>query len=209
MTFSTNRKIGRNLTTEGNCLYSKDVSARAIAMKIPVDEIPQSPKEIKFFESIEELNKLYQRDRDPDFGFPPILAVDLVYYRSGREIFFNGTFRGEFTGCCGRCLENYSFTLDQSFAFVLTPEPLRSERGAEELRSGELGLSYYSTEEIDLAPLIAEQVMLALPTRPLCTEDCHGLCERCGANLNRESCDCSVESGDPRMAIFRILKVGR
>jgi uncharacterized protein len=178
-------------------------------MKIPVDEIPQSPKEIQFFENIEELNKLYQRDSDPDFVFPPILAVDLVYYRSGPEIFFNGSFHGQFTGHCGRCLENYSFTLDKSFAFVLTPEPLRSERGAEELHSGELGLSYYSTDEIDLAPLIAEQVILALPTRPLCSEDCRGLCEQCGINLNREACDCSVESGDPRMAIFRTLKVGR
>ena len=185
------------------------VSTCTIAMKIPVDEIPQSPKEIKFFENIEELNKLYQRDSDPDFGFPPRLAVDLVYYRSGPEIFFNGSFRGQFTGYCGRCLENYSFTLDKSFAFVLTPEPIRSERGAEELHSGELGLSYYSTDEIDLAPLIAEQVILALPTRPLCSEDCRGLCEQCGINLNREACDCSVESGDPRMAIFRTLKVGR
>jgi uncharacterized protein len=72
-----------------------------------------------------------------------------------------------------------------------------------------LGLSYYSTDEIDLAPLIAEQVILALPTRPLCSEDCRGLCEQCGINLNREACDCFVESGDPRMAIFRTLKVGR
>jgi uncharacterized protein len=178
-------------------------------MKIPVDEIPQSPREIKFSENIEELNELYRRDNNPDFGFPPILEVDLVYYRSGSDIFFSGSFRGTLTGYCGRCLENYSFTLDKSFAFVLTPEPARVERGAEELHGGELGLSYYSTDEIDLAPLIAEQVMLALPTRPLCAEDCRGLCETCGANLNRESCNCSSESGDPRMAIFRTLKVGR
>ena len=178
-------------------------------MKIPVDEIPQSPKEIKFSENIEELNKLYSRSSDPDFGFPPLLKVDLVYYRSGADIFFNGSFCGEITGYCGRCLESYSFTLDKAFAFVLSPEPARAERGAEELHSAELGLSYYSTDEIDLSPLIAEQVMLALPTRPLCSESCRGLCEKCGANLNREPCYCSTERGDPRMAIFRTLKVGR
>jgi uncharacterized protein len=178
-------------------------------MKIPVDEIPQSPKEITFPEKIEELNEIYCRSTYPDFGFPPFIEVDLVYYRSGPDIFFNGTFRGHFTGCCGRCLENYSFTLDTDFAFVLTPEPAKSERGAEELHSAELGLSYYSSDEIDLAPLIAEQVLLALPTRPLCAEDCRGLCVACGVNFNRETCDCSTETGDPRMAIFRTLKVSR
>lgn len=178
-------------------------------MKIPVDEIPQSPKEITFSEKIEELNEIYRRSNYPDFGFPPSVEVELVYYRSGPDILFDGRFYGAFTGCCGRCLENYSFTLDRDFAFVLTPEPAKSERGAEELHSTELGLSYYSGDEIDLAPLIAEQVMLALPTRPLCAEDCRGLCGGCGANRNREKCNCSTESGDPRMAIFRTLKVGR
>jgi uncharacterized protein len=70
-------------------------------------------------------------------------------------------------------------------------------------------LSYYSGDEIDVTPLIVEQVMLALPTRPLCAEDCLGLCDSCGANLNRETCDCADTGGDPRMAIFRTLKVGR
>lgn len=178
-------------------------------MKIPVDEIPQSPKEIIISENIEELNEIYRRSNHPDFGFPPRLEVDLVYYRSGPDIFFDGSFHGPFTGRCSRCLEDYDFTLDRSFAFVLTPDPAKSERGAEELRRDDLGLSYYSTDEINLAPLVAEQVMLALPTRPLCAEDCRGLCVGCGVNLNRESCNCASASGDPRMAIFRTLKVGR
>jgi uncharacterized protein len=178
-------------------------------MKIPVDEIPQSPKEITFREKIDELNELYRRSDYADFDFPPYIEVNLMYYRSGSDMIFDGRFHGLFTGCCGRCLENYSFTLDKNFAFVLTPEPARSERGAEELHSAELGLSYFSGDEIDLAPLMAEQVMLALPTRPLCAEDCRGLCGGCGANFNHERCDCSVEIGDPRMAIFRTLKVDR
>jgi uncharacterized protein len=56
--------------------------------------------------------------------------------------------------------------------------------------------------------LIAEQVILALPTQPLCAESCRGLCASCGANLNRESCCCVAPTGDPRMAVFRTLKVG-
>jgi uncharacterized protein len=178
-------------------------------MKISVDEIPQSPKEIRFSESIEELNEVYRRSRNREFSFPPVLAVELTYYRSGQDIVFHGRLTGELSARCGRCLEEFRFDLDQEFDLVLIPSPAKSVRRAEELRREDLGLSYYSTEEIDLSPLVAEQVLLALPTRPLCMEGCRGLCGRCGANLNKESCSCPADAGDPRMAIFRTLKVGR
>lgn len=178
-------------------------------MKISVDEIPQSPKEIRFSESIEDLNKIYSQSSNRDFGFPVSLEVELKYYRSGPDLFFDGRFEGEFRGCCGRCLEEFSFYLDKEFDFVLTPDPAKSDRRAEELHRDELGMSYYSGDEIDLSPLIAEQVMLALPTQPLCSDGCQGLCGNCGANLNKESCSCAAPTGDPRMAIFRTLKVGR
>jgi uncharacterized protein len=178
-------------------------------MKISVDEIPQTPKEIRFSESVEELNKIFSQSSNRDFGFPVSLDVELKSYRSGLELFFDGRFEGEFEGRCGRCLEGFSFYLDKPFDFVLIPRPAKSDRKAEELHRDDLGLSYYSGDEIDLSPLIAEQVILALPTRPLCAEDCRGLCASCGANLNKESCSCAAPTGDPRMAIFRTLKVGR
>ena len=178
-------------------------------MKISIDEIPQSPKEIEFSETIEELNQIYSRESSRDFGFPRLLGVHLVYYRSGQEIFFSGRFDGTFKGRCARCLEEFEFSLNKDFDFVLIPDPKRSGHRAEELHREDLGLSYYSGDEIDLAPLIGEQVMLALPTRPLCRENCRGLCGSCGVNLNTERCHCSNIGSDPRMALFRTLKVGR
>ena len=178
-------------------------------MKIPVDDITESAREVRFFENIGGLNALYKNSECRDFGFPPFLEVDLVYYRSGQEIFFKGSFGGTLEGTCSRCLRNYSFSLGKDFDFVLSSDP--SEQGGKvgELDREDLGLSYYSTEEIDLAPLIKEQVMLALPTRPLCHENCRGLCSSCGIDLNQETCACSSSAADPRMAIFRTLKVGR
>jgi len=178
-------------------------------MKISVDEIPQSPKEIDFSESVEELNQLFSRERSRDFGFPPTIDVHLVYYRSGPEVFFSGSFRGNCTGLCGRCLEEFGFTLDHEFGLILTPGPKKSAHRVLELHRDDLGLSYYSSDEIELAPLIAEQVLLALPTRPLCSENCRGLCGGCGVNLNRDACICANSGSDPRTALFRTLKVGR
>lgn len=178
-------------------------------MKIPVDDITESAKEIRFSEPTDGLNDLYKNGRFRDFGFPPFLDVDLVYYRSGQEIFFKGSFAGILEGSCSRCLRSYSFPFNREFDFVLSPDPSKSGRKSEELRREDLGLSYYSTEEINLAPLIKEQVILALPTRPLCHEDCRGLCGSCGVDLNKATCSCSKAAVDPRMAIFRTLKVGR
>jgi uncharacterized protein len=178
-------------------------------MKIPVDEITESAKETNFSERIGELNEIYRQGHFRDFDFPPSLDVYLVYYRAGREIFFRGSFAGILEGRCSRCLRSYSFPLNKEFDFVLSPDPSKSGRKVEELKREDLGLSYYSSDEINLAPLLREQVILALPTRPLCKENCRGLCCGCGVNLNDEPCACMTSSADPRMAIFRTLKVGR
>jgi uncharacterized protein len=198
------------LTTELFQLYSTVFSVPVLPlMKIPVDEIPESPKEIKFSESIAELNETFAKGKASDFRFPPLVDVDLVYYRSGRELFFRGSFSGQLEGSCSRCLKNFSMPVDHEFEFVLSPDPFGSSGATEELRREELGLSYYCGDEINLGPLIREQVILALPTRPLCGESCRGLCGGCGADLNYEDCRCSRTAEDPRMAFFRTLRINR
>ena len=176
-------------------------------MKLAVDEITESPQNIRFSEKIEELNQLFTRSKISDFRFPSQLDIRLTYYRSGRGLFFKGSIGGAVKGTCSRCLEYYSFTLEKNFDFILTPDPLVGK--SRELKSDEMRLSTYSTDEVHLSPFIKEQVLLALPTRPLCNDNCQGLCSGCGANRNRKSCLCDSPPGDPRMAVFRNLRVGR
>ena len=52
---------------------------------------------------------------------------------------------------------------------------------------------YYQGDHIDLAPMLREQMILAAPIQPLCSENCAGLCPRCGQNLNEERCACAPE----------------
>ncbi|MBI2358229.1 MAG: DUF177 domain-containing protein [Deltaproteobacteria bacterium] len=172
-------------------------------MIILVDQITESPKKVRFAESMEELNRVTELARD--YRFPDSVDVDLIFYRSGSEIVFEGRFGGRLQGNCGRCLKSYFFALEKRFSFVLTPEPFSGR--SKELNRDELGLSFYSGQEINLFPFIQEQVLLALPTRPLCEEGCRGLCAGCGADLNREPCRCAALPGDPRMALFRNLKI--
>jgi uncharacterized protein len=177
-------------------------------MKILVKEVTESPKALNFAESVEELNQIYTDGEYHEFRFPPSVDVRLVYYRSGREILFNGFFHGLVEATCSRCLAPHAFVVEKQFEFVLAPE-LMAPGGSKELNEGEMGMSFYQGAEINLAPLIREQVLLALPIRPLCREQCLGLCAGCGANLNTESCVCAHSKDDERLAVFRSLRVHR
>jgi uncharacterized protein len=70
----------------------------------------------------------------------------------------------------------------------------------------ELAVSFYRDDRIDLSQMIVEQIVLALPMKPLCRPDCKGLCPHCGVNRNVESCACAPEDIDPRWEALKTLK---
>lgn len=175
-------------------------------MKLNVHDIEEDGKRLVYDEPTASLTSRLVHGGVVDFEFPADAKVQLDYYRSGQELFFIGHVDGTILGHCGRCLETYTFPIHADFSLVLVPA--ESLPTTNELTSDELDLSYYSGDEIDLAPLVDEQIILALPTRPLCQEDCKGLCPSCGKNMNTETCDCASHAGDPRLAVLRDIKIG-
>lgn len=63
-------------------------------------------------------------------------------------------------------------------------------------------------ETIDLTELLRENILLNLPIKPLCTENCNGLCAECGTNLNVLPCQCKEEAVDPRLSVLKNLLNG-
>ena len=178
-------------------------------MKIAIDDIKASPKELSYTEDVGELNARLGRGVR-DYRLPSGPAVDVEYYRAGLDVFFRGALGGQVLGTCSRCLEEYGFDLQQPFTFVLTPRVAAGTKtGSTELSADDLALSFYQGEDIDLTPLVHEQTILALPTRPLCGEGCRGLCSRCGANLNSGPCGCPAAPADPRLAVLHTLTRGK
>lgn len=177
-------------------------------MKIALDDIKASPKQLSYTEDVEELNARLGRGVQ-DFRVTRGLQIDVEYYRAGVDVFFSGAAHGEVHGSCARCLEDYAFTFERPFTFVLTPRAagLPSHgRGGAGLTVDDLELSQYEGAEVDLTPLVHEQMILALPTRPLCGEGCRGLCPQCGANLNAGACGCpAAPPRDPRLALLHGL----
>lgn len=187
-------------------------------MQIRVEHIVSSPTNVHFNVDAQTLNgSLNQRDgRDGRNGTEYLLTsplqVALSYVRSGRDLLFDGTLRGDLVCQCARCLEEFPLSLDRPFSCVLLP--LASPRSMGRLPSRELELnhedlaaSFYSGDSIDVSALVQEQFFLALPSRPLCQDECKGLCEQCGVNLNVETCTCRPVWKDPRLAVPSTLRV--
>lgn len=102
---------------------------------------------------------------------------------------------------CSRCLEGYEVPVDASFDLRYLPAA-DSPTGDEEIEVAEedINTAFYRDGRIDLAEMIHEQLYLALPMKPLCREDCKGLCPVCGGNRNLTTCDCAPKWADPRLA---------
>jgi uncharacterized protein len=107
---------------------------------------------------------------------------------------------------CSRCLEPYAIPIDARFDLLLLPASANKGEGEHEVAEEDLGVSFYKDEVIDLADVVREQCYLALPMKPLCQEDCKGLCPVCGKNRNREACTCENRWVDPRMEPLRHLR---
>jgi uncharacterized protein len=174
-------------------------------VKIAVKDIKTSPTEVHFVEGVHELNDTVAHGGKGEYRFTAPLQVALRHFRSGDDLWFSGTLRSELVGQCGRCLEEYPLPLVREFSLMLSPG--RGLDREQELTADELSASFYNEEEVDLSALVHEETLLALPSRPLCREDCRGLCSQCGINLNVESCECRSVWKDPRLAVLSNLRL--
>jgi DUF177 domain-containing protein len=177
-------------------------------VKLRIEDITAQAKELRFAEPESEVNRVLGQGSIAEYHVDGPMRVEVAYYRAGTELFFAGTLSADVTAQCARCAEEFSATVARPFKFILTPRVVGYEK-RNDLGLEDLELSLYDGDEVDLSPLIREQQLLALPTRPLCRDDCRGLCPQCGVNLNRTQCGCTAPAGDPRLAVLRSLKLGR
>jgi len=177
-------------------------------VKLRIEDITAEAKELSFTEPETEINRILEKGPTTEFHVIQPIDVEVSYYRAGTELFFEGELHAATTATCARCAEEFEAARDRDFRFVLAPKSAGLD-GGKDLRDEDLEFSTYDGDQIDLSPLVREQLLLSLPTRPLCREDCRGLCPKCGINLNNGQCSCSEEAVDPRLAPLRNLKVGR
>jgi DUF177 domain-containing protein len=137
--------------------------------------------------------------------------AELVEERRGHrerieDIRVAGAFSTRLEMTCARCLE--SVARDIAGDFDLLYRPRGADAGVDErtVVQDESEVSYYTGEGVLLEDVLREQVLLAVPLKTVCREDCRGLCPRCGRNLNVEQCNCAEPLEEPRWSALKEIK---
>ena len=134
------------------------------------------------------------------------VQMDLEIHKDKDRFRLTGTARTELELACGRCLEPFRMPFEGQIDVRYLPASELSTEDEREVTEGDLDTGYYRDDQIDLNELLREQFYLALPMKPLCRDDCAGLCPQCGTNLNTGTCQCTSQWEDPRLAPLKELK---
>ena len=167
-----------------------------------------------------DLNALGGRSKHVETSFnEPELELGLEHVRlfdsalfagdvSGDSVLanVNGTITAAFEIECTRCLELVQYTLPIVFSAEFVASEHFGSEGEHEIDPHNLSANSIDEDQLDLADIVREQILLNLPEQVFCLEDCKGLCETCGVNRNLQDCNCIVEDVDPRWSALKDLK---
>jgi uncharacterized protein len=122
------------------------------------------------------------------------------------DIRLSGEFSTRLELPCARCLEPVAHDVARKFDLLYRPQG--ADAGKEEISvtATEAEISYYTGKGLLLEDALREQVLLAVPLRLICREDCKGLCPHCGKNLNLEQCGCAEPLEGQRWAALKDLR---
>ena len=123
-----------------------------------------------------------------------------------KDIRLRGQLSAAFELTCARCLEPVPQDVKREFELLYRPLGVDAGRDELSVTDAEAEIGYYEGEGLMLEDVLREQVLLALPLKVTCREDCKGLCPHCGKNLNQEPCSCAVAIEDPRWSALKELR---
>ena len=107
---------------------------------------------------------------------------------------------------CARCLEPVTRDVKRNYELLYRPRGADAGRQEISVTQAEAEIGYYDGEGIDLKDILREQILLWVPMKVVCREDCKGLCPQCGQNLNQGECHCPGAVGDARWDALKGLK---
>lgn len=123
------------------------------------------------------------------------------------EIRIKGRLSVDLEMVCDRCLVTYPWPIAEEFDLLYAPEGAEALPPEAGLNAEEAELAFYKGAGLELEDVLREQVLLAVPVKRVCREDCLGLCPVCGGNRNEQNCNCEAEIVDPRWTGLKEIKL--
>jgi uncharacterized protein len=176
-------------------------------MKFRLEDIPKEGVEATFTQGEDWLDERLREEEKRTFRFISPIIVHLNLFKVGRVVQVKSQMETRVDWLCARCLEIFSMALTSEYSTTLKPRPDFPTAEEVELTRQDLETDFYDGEEIDLTSFVQDQVLLALPQKAVCREECRGLCPRCGKNLNRGVCSCPTGFMDPRFEALKNIKI--
>lgn len=152
--------------------------------------------------TVDKVVPVEMTDFELSYGsFPVVEKKDahiVVKHVKQRELAITGETSIVLSVPCDRCLEPVDVTFDLEFTKNVDLQE------TEEAQADELDeKNYIDGYNLDVDKLLYNEILIGWPMKILCSEDCKGICNVCGQNLNEGSCDCEDTSLDPRMSVIR------
>lgn len=173
-------------------------------LTIGLNEIGESGYRLSCRQHKEWVNHLFRDIQDIDFTFVDEVAIQVEVFKTGTDVFLRGLFHTTVRMGCVKCLDAFDLPLEAAFHYNLCASDEKDLLPEKEIHKADLDVSSYQGDTIDLIPLLREQIILNIPSYPLCQEACKGICPQCGLNLNHGSCQCDKK--EVTSSRFDILK---
>lgn len=164
-------------------------------MRIALEEIPEDVSTLELTCDPKDI----ELELDGVSFMPPVIAK-LKIFRQLDKIFIKAELSVAIELECARCLSPVRMIVEGILENQYRPMPK-----VPFLPLDDIGIGYYSGEYIELSDDFRESLLLEIPFRVLCSEDCKGLCLKCGQNLNQKECDCQIESEEALNTKFALL----
>lgn len=165
-------------------------------MKIAIAQLQETGQREFFFSGTKETLGL----EDIPFALHDT-EVTVVLADSDHGYYLHGSLVSGATLLCDRCLTEFDYQIEAPLATLVVLDQSTEFEDEDVIEVPASSLS------IDLTKFVHDSLLLALPFKLLCKEDCKGLCAQCGTNLNEDTCDCEDTSIDPRWNKLKELNI--
>jgi uncharacterized protein len=127
-----------------------------------------------------ELNSLKFAEREIEVA--DLIEINLEVFNTTDSFLVKGTITSKLKLNCSRCLKEFIEPIELAISEEVLKEEMEDQ------------------SELFIDEIIIDNIILSLPMKVLCSDDCKGLCPQCGQNLNEGECDCEIDTIDPRLA---------
>ena len=189
--------------------FASKVGARGFPMFIELHELELHPIDFEeeFAPGIIDFGPdIGQRTELDSSGRAQLIEERHSKHERLKDIRLTGDFSTTLELACARCLEPVVHKVARHFDLLYRPQG--ADAGQEEISvtATEAEIGYYQGDGVLLEDVLREQVLLAVPLKTICREDCKGLCPQCGKNLNVEQCSCADAAEDPRWSALKDIR---